>query len=151
MATWSQWCSGGPGARRILDLGCGDGTLCRILKAAGPDVAGCDANRKGIELVRAKSPVGFAPHAVVGRWAYQVLVAYDANRTARAWGLSGDRIHGRGEGSAAVEEYGARGPKVLIGLGPVDLAASGPLLRVRSRSDKRGRGIRPRPRRSHGE
>ena len=44
------------GARRVLDLGCGNGALCRTLKDAGFEVAGCDADRRGVEFARAKNP-----------------------------------------------------------------------------------------------
>ncbi len=44
------------GARRVLDLGCGNGVLCRTLKDAGFEVAGCDADRRGVRFARAKSP-----------------------------------------------------------------------------------------------
>ncbi len=44
------------GVRRVLDLGCGNGALCRTLKDAGFDVAGCDADRAGVELARGRNP-----------------------------------------------------------------------------------------------
>lgn len=36
-------------AHRVLDLGCGNGSLTRILAEAGFDVLGCDADRQGID------------------------------------------------------------------------------------------------------
>ena len=36
------------GAKRILDLGCGNGALCRELHSAGFAVTGCDPSKEGI-------------------------------------------------------------------------------------------------------
>jgi len=38
------------GARRVLDLGCGNGALARALARAGFQVTACDVDRRGIEL-----------------------------------------------------------------------------------------------------
>ncbi len=181
------------GARRVLDLGCGNRALCRTLKDAGYEVVGCDADRRGIELARSRSPdirfevveigsppevlgeasfdvvvstevvehlynppdvarirvstgegrrtsdrddtvswvseefvtgparsLGFAPCALVGRRAHQVLVACDANRAAGARRFPGGRILGCGQDSTAVEEHGARCTEALIAPGPVE-------------------------------
>ena len=43
-------------ARRVLDLGCGNGALRRRLKDVGFDVMGCDADPTGISLARSRSP-----------------------------------------------------------------------------------------------
>jgi 2-polyprenyl-3-methyl-5-hydroxy-6-metoxy-1,4-benzoquinol methylase len=37
-------------ARRVLDLGCGNGALARALSEAGFQVTACDVDKKGIEL-----------------------------------------------------------------------------------------------------
>lgn len=44
------------GARRVLDLGCGNGTLCGQLAARGYDVAGIDFDRRGVEVARRSHP-----------------------------------------------------------------------------------------------
>ena len=44
------------GARRILDLGCGNGALCSALFMAGFEVVGCDPSEDGIELARRAYP-----------------------------------------------------------------------------------------------
>jgi 2-polyprenyl-3-methyl-5-hydroxy-6-metoxy-1,4-benzoquinol methylase len=38
------------GARRVLDLGCGNGALARALSRAGFQVTACDVDRRGIEI-----------------------------------------------------------------------------------------------------
>ena len=40
------------GARKVLDLGCGNGALSRVLMESGFDVTGCDADEEGIEIAR---------------------------------------------------------------------------------------------------
>src|SRR5437867_11405854 len=44
------------GAKRILDLGCGNGALCAALSTAGADVIGCDPSEQGIALARSRHP-----------------------------------------------------------------------------------------------
>jgi 2-polyprenyl-3-methyl-5-hydroxy-6-metoxy-1,4-benzoquinol methylase len=44
------------GAKRILDLGCGNGTLCHALSKQGFVCTGCDSDSGGIEIARLKSP-----------------------------------------------------------------------------------------------
>ena len=44
------------GARRILDLGCGNGALCAALLAAGFEVTGCDPSEEGVALARRAHP-----------------------------------------------------------------------------------------------
>jgi SAM-dependent methyltransferase len=44
------------GARRILDLGCGNGALSRTLSDAGFEVTGCDSDNIGIELAQRANP-----------------------------------------------------------------------------------------------
>jgi len=43
-------------ARRILDLGCGNGALCGALAAAGFEVVGCDPSEDGIGIARHTYP-----------------------------------------------------------------------------------------------
>jgi len=38
------------GAKRVLDLGCGNGALARLLSQAGFQVTACDVDRRGIEI-----------------------------------------------------------------------------------------------------
>ncbi len=44
------------GARRILDLGCGNGALCRVLHEQGFDVVGCEPDREGFEIAQKSVP-----------------------------------------------------------------------------------------------
>jgi 2-polyprenyl-3-methyl-5-hydroxy-6-metoxy-1,4-benzoquinol methylase len=44
------------GAKRILDIGCGNGALAAALSTAGFDVTACDDNRAGIEIARQAVP-----------------------------------------------------------------------------------------------
>ena len=44
------------GATRVLDLGCGVGTLCAQLSAAGFEVVGADADARGIKIARERHP-----------------------------------------------------------------------------------------------
>lgn len=43
-------------ARRVLDVGCGNGALCAQLAATGMEVVGCDASEEGIEQARGAYP-----------------------------------------------------------------------------------------------
>ena len=43
-------------ARRILDLGCGNGALCAELARAGFAVEGCDPSQQGVAVARAAHP-----------------------------------------------------------------------------------------------
>jgi 2-polyprenyl-6-hydroxyphenyl methylase/3-demethylubiquinone-9 3-methyltransferase len=52
------------GARRVVDIGCGNGALAAALVAAGFEVTGCDDDRDGIELARRATPA--ARFEVVG-------------------------------------------------------------------------------------
>jgi 2-polyprenyl-3-methyl-5-hydroxy-6-metoxy-1,4-benzoquinol methylase len=45
----------GPGGKRILDIGCGEGELTRALARAGAEVTGIDPNEGRIERARAKA------------------------------------------------------------------------------------------------
>lgn len=44
------------GARKVLDLGCGNGALAATLTREGFNVTGCDADAKGIEIARRSYP-----------------------------------------------------------------------------------------------
>ena len=44
------------GAKKVLDLGCGNGALCRTLKDAGFNVAGCDADEQGVAIAAKANP-----------------------------------------------------------------------------------------------
>jgi 2-polyprenyl-3-methyl-5-hydroxy-6-metoxy-1,4-benzoquinol methylase len=44
------------GAKRILDLGCGNGALCARLSRTGVDVVGCDPSQDGITLAHRAHP-----------------------------------------------------------------------------------------------
>jgi len=43
-------------AKRILDLGAGNGALCGLLKDQGYAVAGCEYDKHGVEIARAAHP-----------------------------------------------------------------------------------------------
>jgi len=51
-------------ARRIFDLGCGNGALAGALTTAGYEVAGCDVDERGVSLARQAVPR--ATFAVLG-------------------------------------------------------------------------------------
>jgi 2-polyprenyl-6-hydroxyphenyl methylase/3-demethylubiquinone-9 3-methyltransferase len=46
------------GCRRVLDIGCGNGTLCRVLSDAGHSVVGIEPSASGVEAARAAAPGG---------------------------------------------------------------------------------------------
>jgi 2-polyprenyl-3-methyl-5-hydroxy-6-metoxy-1,4-benzoquinol methylase len=48
----------------ILDVGCGNGAIARVLLAEGYDVYGIDASRSGIEIAEANAPGRFFLHDV---------------------------------------------------------------------------------------
>ena len=41
---------------RVLDLGCGNGSLCRVIKDAGIQVEGCDPSEEGVQQARSAHP-----------------------------------------------------------------------------------------------
>lgn len=41
---------------RVLDLGCGNGSLCRSIQAAGFAVEGCDPSEEGVQQAKQASP-----------------------------------------------------------------------------------------------
>lgn len=43
-------------ARRVVDIGCGNGTFARRLAAAGFEVVGCDPSSSGVRLAQAAAP-----------------------------------------------------------------------------------------------
>jgi 2-polyprenyl-3-methyl-5-hydroxy-6-metoxy-1,4-benzoquinol methylase len=46
----------GLGARRVIDIGCGNGALCRQLASRGHEVVGCEPSAQGILLARSSAP-----------------------------------------------------------------------------------------------
>jgi 2-polyprenyl-3-methyl-5-hydroxy-6-metoxy-1,4-benzoquinol methylase len=44
------------GAKRVLDLGCGNGALCATLTSAGYEAEGCDSSSDGIKIARQAHP-----------------------------------------------------------------------------------------------
>lgn len=44
------------GAKRVLDLGCGNGAFCEVLNKEGYDVVGVDPGVEGIRIAREKRP-----------------------------------------------------------------------------------------------
>jgi 2-polyprenyl-3-methyl-5-hydroxy-6-metoxy-1,4-benzoquinol methylase len=50
-----KWCRR-LGAKRILDLGCGNGALCAALSRMGADVVGCDPSSTGIAAAERAHP-----------------------------------------------------------------------------------------------
>jgi SAM-dependent methyltransferase len=43
-------------AKRVLDLGCGNGAMSKLLHDAGFDVVGCDADKSGVEIAAKQFP-----------------------------------------------------------------------------------------------
>ena len=43
-------------ARRIVDIGCGNGALCRELASRGYEVVGCEPSTRGVHLARSSAP-----------------------------------------------------------------------------------------------
>jgi 2-polyprenyl-3-methyl-5-hydroxy-6-metoxy-1,4-benzoquinol methylase len=69
----------GCSAKRVLDLGCGNGALCGALSAAGFDVVGCDPSEDGIDFARRSHPgVHFHPVGVYDDPALMDEAAFDA-------------------------------------------------------------------------
>lgn len=46
----------GISARKVLDLGCGNGSLCGLLSSMGLDVTGVEYDRAGVELAKKNHP-----------------------------------------------------------------------------------------------
>ncbi len=44
------------GARRVVDIGCGNGALCRELASRGYEVAGCEPSADGVRLAKNSAP-----------------------------------------------------------------------------------------------
>jgi 2-polyprenyl-3-methyl-5-hydroxy-6-metoxy-1,4-benzoquinol methylase len=44
------------GARRVIDIGCGNGALCRELASRGYEVVGCEPSADGVRLARSSAP-----------------------------------------------------------------------------------------------
>jgi len=44
------------GARRVVDIGCGNGSLCRELATRGYEVVGCDPSAAGVRLAQSSAP-----------------------------------------------------------------------------------------------
>jgi 2-polyprenyl-3-methyl-5-hydroxy-6-metoxy-1,4-benzoquinol methylase len=47
------------GAKKVLDLGCGNGSLSHTLHSRGFIIAGCDTDRRGVELANSRGIVKF--------------------------------------------------------------------------------------------
>lgn len=43
-------------ARRIVDIGCGNGALCRELASRGYEVVGCEPSTRGVHFARSSAP-----------------------------------------------------------------------------------------------
>ena len=43
-------------ARRVVDIGCGNGALCRELATRGYEVVGCEPSAKGVHFARSSAP-----------------------------------------------------------------------------------------------
>ena len=43
-------------ARRVVDIGCGNGALCRELASRGYEVVGCEPSADGVRLARSSAP-----------------------------------------------------------------------------------------------
>jgi 2-polyprenyl-6-hydroxyphenyl methylase/3-demethylubiquinone-9 3-methyltransferase len=44
------------GVRRIIDIGCGNGALCRELASRGYEVVGCEPSADGIRFAQNSAP-----------------------------------------------------------------------------------------------
>jgi 2-polyprenyl-3-methyl-5-hydroxy-6-metoxy-1,4-benzoquinol methylase len=44
------------GARRIVDIGCGNGALCRELASRGYEVVGCEPSAEGVRFAQSSAP-----------------------------------------------------------------------------------------------
>jgi 2-polyprenyl-3-methyl-5-hydroxy-6-metoxy-1,4-benzoquinol methylase len=44
------------GARRVVDIGCGNGALCRELASRGYEVVGCEPSADGVRLAQTAAP-----------------------------------------------------------------------------------------------
>jgi 2-polyprenyl-3-methyl-5-hydroxy-6-metoxy-1,4-benzoquinol methylase len=67
------------GARRVLDLGCGNGTLTARLHHAGYDMTGVDHSSSGIALARQQYPgIAFARHDLHDELPASHVAMYDA-------------------------------------------------------------------------
>ena len=54
---------------KVLDLGCGNGSLCSLLSDKGYDVVGLDSSASGIKLARQNFPdCSFNVSSTVSRW-----------------------------------------------------------------------------------
>jgi 2-polyprenyl-3-methyl-5-hydroxy-6-metoxy-1,4-benzoquinol methylase len=64
--------------QRILDLGCGNGSLCRIIKDAGYEVEGADPSEEGIQQAREAFPdVSFRRMSIYDQPPKEWLNAFD--------------------------------------------------------------------------
>jgi 2-polyprenyl-3-methyl-5-hydroxy-6-metoxy-1,4-benzoquinol methylase len=70
------------GARRVVDIGCGNGALCRELASRGYEVVGCEPSADGVRLARSSAPelvfhqVGVDDDSsAVGKESFDVVIA----------------------------------------------------------------------------
>ena len=78
LPTTFQWLAS-KGARSVLDLGCGNGSVTALLAAKGYAVQGCDASASGLAIARKAAPgVNFFQHDLANPLPAEHTGHYDA-------------------------------------------------------------------------